>query len=202
MRTLLKSIRTNCERSAPFLETNFPESPGAVRASCGGGGRSHVGRLGRFSKLRQKMPSCPMHLADTMKFRPYLTVRTVTACVSTSCISASSGKWTTRWSAAREIPFIPKWARAFVDREGVCGKHSVPPQERISTSLLRPRWGGIAGKPISQSKNSAAIPSSRESARSAISTPIETISPAIPTSRATLARMRPDSQASRLPAVS
>lgn len=30
---------------------------------------NHVSRLGRFSKLRQKMPSCPMHLADTMKFR-------------------------------------------------------------------------------------------------------------------------------------
>lgn len=44
------------------------------------------------------MPSCPMHLADTMKFRPYLTVRTVTACVST-CISASPGKCTTERSA-------------------------------------------------------------------------------------------------------
>lgn len=44
------------------------------------------------------MPSCPMHLADTMKFCPYLTVRTVTACVST-CISASPGKCTTERSA-------------------------------------------------------------------------------------------------------
>jgi len=47
-----------------------------------------------------------------------------------------------------------------------------------------------ASKPISQTKTTAAIACSRESARSAISASIETISSAIPTSRAMLERKR------------
>lgn len=91
---------------------------------------NHVSGLWRFSEPRQKMPSCPMHLADTMKFRSYLAVRSVTACVSTSCISASSGKWTTwcgRFRSSRN---------EFVARERVC-ENTRCPLERSARRIVR-----------------------------------------------------------------
>lgn len=82
-----------------FRETNFEHRTLKEKSSIQGGKPNHV--RWRFSKPRQKMPSCSMHLADTMKFRPYLAMRTVVDCVSTY-ISASPGKCrcTTRYGKA------------------------------------------------------------------------------------------------------
>lgn len=151
-----ESIRTNCDRSAPFLETNFPEFPDAVRASRRKvESRQQAGKILRAR--RQKMPSCPMYLADTMKFRPYLAVRNVTVCVST-CISGVARRMydTARDSVHPETSSGVR--RSF--RERVC-ENTTCPQERFAKRIpdVRPPSYPASTRqhPISRSsKNSAA----------------------------------------------